>query len=1199
MRENLEQWLIRNQLDYEFESDKVFSIKGIGRLLIIDEKEGSIVNGNFNLIVSVEENDENVFGEIEYYVYKFGTRWYYTTAKEIELVELRYLGQEKGQTEAFPFLGIHGGYDLCNGSRSYSDWCKKAKFCGIDTLGLVEENTLAGTLEFQNVCEKNGIKPIIGETVTVKGLEETYKIKLYVQNAKGWKNLLNINACINVHNERQFITEQQLIGFTEGLICVLTPEVNLENKFPIYDISFPNLYYQIDVAEWASSQKDEEWLKSIQHYISYFRKKLKPIIIQDAFYLEKEHAGIQKELNAIGKLSFRNQSSDQYFKTPKETLSQLTELLDLEGASAEEAANFMFSAEDNTKVLAQLVDFKIETGKLQLPPYKMTSQEIQQHGDKETLLWFLISEGMEVKGLLDVHNASEYADRIEEEMRVITEANLQDYFLITWDILNWAHSQGIMTGYGRGSAAGCLVAYLLGIVQVDPLQYGLLFERFLNEGRLYKKKKVAGWEITHDDGITFETTDINVVNNADAIGLQFKEKEVEIKVTGSMPDIDNDIAGERREEVKRYIEQRYGVDHVASIGTYSALKIKSALNDLARRAGQTAGTMAYISGAIEDDSLDYAGLFKYALEGNKTIKQFIQHNTELIEKLPLILGQPKTPSVHAAGVIIVPHSENGIFDQLPVKKVNGILVSEWIDDYIEQAGFLKMDILGLKQLDKFSEIIKLIEKHHDVEFSLNDIPLNDKKVYEYFSKGYNEDVFQFGGFGLKGYTRDLNPTNINDLIATAALYRPGPIEMRSHVEYVKRKSGGQITYPWGTEEILKETYGLLCYQEQVMKIVQKLADFTLNEADDIRKAIGKKLPEIMIKYRERFVQGAVKNGCPEDQAEEIWDDIEGFGGYSFNKSHAACYAITGYFCQWFKVHYPLEFWLIALKHSNDDQIANRLGEMASIDEMKIGGPNINRSTDEFTTDGQNIFWSLRSIKQVGEQAMIDILKERANGEFYSVTEFASRLKKTAVKKNTITNLILAGAFDSLHKVNESNVRMRFSILQEYLNFADSEISQDVIDMQKWENYQWTLKQRDLCGLGMINVRTLLPKVGMKERKVGGKNYTFFTLAEVLHNTEESFEKKGPIIGGILVKIEEKTSTKKADQDPFVLLEISDGTTTVSGVMWSEQYKEHKAKLQLNSLIFFHDVWIKYDAKFRKCNTFTVTQNTDVEALLNQ
>jgi DNA polymerase-3 subunit alpha len=1194
---DLEKWLITNRLTYTIQNSYSLTIDN-KLYLIIEGSDGAIINNEFEFILGENDlqNESLIEGDIEGFIYKFGTKWYYTTDQDtIDFKELRYLGKEHTISEVFPMLGIHGGYDLMNGSRAYSEWCKKANFCGVETLAICEENTLAGTLEFQNACEKAKINSVIGETITVKDHDGlTYSIKLYVENLQGWKNLLMINSFINVHNADKFILENQLIAHTDGLICVLTSDAKLYSKFPIYDVMFISLYFQIDVVQWSASQRDTEWLESIQNYINQHRKILKPILIADAYYLEKEHAGIKKELNAIGKVSFKNQSADQYFKTSSEQLQQLIGLFNEE--DDERASDFIYQGIDNAKTFNN-INFRIETGKLHLPSYKMTSEEkIKYSNDNDNMLWDLLELGLEKKNL----DGQKYIDRIETEMKVICEAKLQDYFLITWDILNYAHNNNIATGFGRGSAAGSLVAYLLEIVHVDPLEYNLLFERFLNEGRLYKYKKVKGFKVVDSKGTVFEAVDQKdlqqFVINCNA---KIEEAEITIKVTGSMPDIDNDIQGSRREDLKRYIETRYGIDNVAGIGTYSALKMKSALKDLAKRAGHQAGTMEYITAAIENDDITYPELFKYALTKSRTIKNFIINNPELIEKIPTIFDQPKTPSVHAGGVIIVPDSENGIFDQLPVKKIDGILISEWDMTGVEQAGFLKMDILGLKQLDKFSEIINLIKVNKGVDIVLKDIPLDDPKVYEYFGKGFNEDVFQFGGYGLKGYTRDLQPTLITDLIATSALYRPGPIEMKAHTDYVKRKNGGEISYPFGTEEILKETYGVLTYQEQVQQIVAHVADFTPNESDDVRKAIGKKLPELMKKYRERFIEGAVANGCRVDAATQLWDDIEGFGSYSFNKSHATCYSIMGYHCQWLKIYYPLEFWLTTLKYSSSDKIVNRLAEMSLIGGMEVGGPNINYSTNQFTTDNKKIFWSLQSVKQVGEKALAAILEEKKNGPFYSVSEFAKRLAKTAVNKATIRNLILTGAFDEIHNIkDERGVRSRFSILQEYMTFIGSSLDEEEVKMDKWDNYQWMLKQRELCGLGMINIKMLLPKVGCEESR-GKKTFTFYPIAEALGTPEDDFSKKGPIIGGIITKIDEKRSRKKGpDSEPFALLEISDGIATMTGVMWSQEYNEYKGSLKINDLIFMKDVWIKFDSQYKKTNTFTVTNTTKV-VILNQ
>jgi DNA polymerase-3 subunit alpha len=499
LREELEQWLLTNKLAFEFKDEWVFTIEGAGTFLLIEGQE-TIVDKDFNLAFSdIDEARKNATrGEIEAFVYKFGTRFYYTDGTAATLVELRYVGKEKDCFDTFPLLGIHGAYDLCNGSRPYKDWIKKVKFAGVETIAICEENTLAGTLAFQTACEKAGIRSIIGETVTVKddkGL--TYNIKLYVKNEEGWRNLLMINSFINVHNEDKFITERQIMDHFNGLIVVLTPEVKDISQNGLCFHNMEECYYQIDPVQWDSIERDDEWLQSIQNYFSTTYSALKPVLISDAFYLEKEHSAVRKDLNAIGKLPFKNQSSDQYFKTPTELLLQLVELLE----SDEGATALLESVIENTKRFDQ-IDFKIPTGYPFLPQYVMTEEEKELYEDGTAMMWSLIAKGFEerIVGKNLKHTEDEYLQRIEEEMEVICGANLEDYFLITWDILNWCKSQNIMTGFGRGSVSGSLVAYLLKIAHADPLQYGLLFSRFLNSARLLKQKKELATIVTLDDG---------------------------------------------------------------------------------------------------------------------------------------------------------------------------------------------------------------------------------------------------------------------------------------------------------------------------------------------------------------------------------------------------------------------------------------------------------------------------------------------------------------------------------------------------------------------------------------------------------------------------------------------------------------------------------------------------------------------------
>lgn len=1207
--DSLTAWLEQNRLDYIIWDERTFSIKDKGKFFIVEPKENFdehevLFDQDFAMRLTAEEfNTVSSDETIEFFAFQFGTRWYYCDDPEnIVFNELRYLGKEKDFWEdAPPFLGVHGPYDLCNGSRQYSDWAKKANFCNYKVMGIAEENTLAGTLQFQTLMAKAGIKPIIGETVTVEDSElERYTVKLYVQNEEGWKNLLLINSQINVFNNK-FVTEEYLLQHSSGLNCVLSPEVDLFKKIHRFgEAAWQGLYFQFDVSRWDSDERDKKMLTNTKWYFDHIdRKDLPPVLLSDAYYLEQIDARIRRDLNAIGKVPFKNQSKDQFLKAPNETFTQIASLFNETDNRFEVIAQ---EAMDAARKIAD-TDFKIDTGKLFLPEYEMKPEEVEKYGTQENMFWELVLEGLAKKIIHNGIDVVPYAERLEMEMKVICDAKLYNYFLIIWDFLNYCHEQGWLTGYGRGSAAGSVVAFCLDIVQTDPLKYGLIFERFLNEGRLYKKKKVQGWEVTDESGNVTECAEYP--DEADAMGCVVKPKEIEIKVTGSMPDIDNDVPGEHRDEIKRYLEERYGKDRVASIATYGTFQIKAALQALARRSGADSNYTRYVTGGINADAgyvemfkaANKESIFKYgAMEKASNVKVFIQENLELMEKIPLVYGQPSTSSMHAGGVIIVPKSKHGIYDQLPVKLSDGVLVSEWEMNDVEAAGYLKMDILGLKQLDKFMKLRALIKEQEGVDIDFIEVPLDDERVYKLFAGGYNEDVFQFGGYGLKSYTASLKPENINDLIATVALYRPGPIETGAHLQYVARKNGKEKVVSFrGTEEILKPTYGLMAYQEQVMEIVQKLAGFSLQEADEVRKAIGKKIPELMKAQKEKFIAGAVSNGYPKDEMGWLWDQIEVFAGYSFNKSHAACYAITGYHCQWLKANFPLQFWNVSLAYADDKTMPNRLSEIYSaFPQIKLAPADINKSELTYKADPitNTIYWTISSIKQVGEMAVKAILEEREkNGPFFSTTEFATRMKpySRACTKRTIVNLIVAGAFDELEGLK--NEVERYKVLENYLNFAGSKIDEEILAMKKWQEYRWVIEQKKLSGLGILNFKKLIHQTNLM-----GKINKYHVIKDILETPAEEFGDKEILIAGLVTKFDIKGKEGKR----FALVEITDGQTNMNGAIWSDAFEKYKLEIfglatngnPVGKLLIM-TAQIRFDDKYKKANTFYSTRTSSL------
>lgn len=756
MKELIE-YLKQNKIYFKEIDDNFIEIDS-KKCFLVRPTDGVLFSEDFILIA-----DENC----DRYVYCFGGNWYWEEHNDYDkpkLNELRYIGSTTSPLRTDCFLGIRGGYELLNGSRTYEDWIKKAKFMECKALGICEKNTLAGVLKFQLACQKESIKSIIGATYTIfrEDRDLRYDIKIYVQNQIGWQNLLLINKEVNVINSK-FVHEKRFFELLEGLIIVIDPKsMDFDDLFPL-DLN--DVYYQLDTVEFSNNDSDKRFLLNLKKFL---KSDLQPIAITDAFYLEKEHSHIKKVLNNVGSLT-ESISFNQYFKDKEDYYSELEQLFNTQDESFFDY--FELAVKNETKV-SNKCDFKILLGDKFLPKYEMTEEEKLKFETNEDLFWNLIEKGLEKKIKKE---ADKYIDRVEKEFVVIKKGGFIDYFLILWDIIRFAKENGILSGIGRGSAGGSLIAYLLDIIKLDPLEFDLLFERFMNEGR---------------------------------IGL-------------SLPDIDTDFPGERRNEIKRYMESRYNIDQVCSVGTYTTLKIKAALKELGRQYSIPPQEMNYITTVLDLEKDSFSELFSNACE-KTVLKKFILKYPELINTIPLLLKQPKTASIHACATLILP-KEKSVFEWIPVKLISlsdgeKMVVTEWEGVELDAAGFLKEDILGIQQLDKFQHIINLIFTNHSYLIDLESIPYKDDKVFDYFCKGWNSDVFHFGSKGLTGYCKMLQPRSLNDLIAGIALYRPGTMENNFHNEYVirsrrvvERKAETEpIEYDFGLEEVTKETYGIYC-----------------------------------------------------------------------------------------------------------------------------------------------------------------------------------------------------------------------------------------------------------------------------------------------------------------------------------------------------------------------------------------------------
>lgn len=1058
--------------------------------LIKPNKDGLLFNDNFELIVDYDCDN---------YVYKFGGIWYYDRLEDIKnpkLNELLYLGQSVSENKTKSFLGVRGPYEILNGSRQYQDWCKKAKFLGTKNLGICEKNTLAGVLKFQFACQSNRIKPIIGATYTVyrKSSDLRYDVKFYVQNESGWQNLLRINKQVNVDNELRFIEEGILLNFLDGLYVIADPKSISYEDF--CKIRYCDLYdfYQLDTVEYEDEVRDEWYLNNLREF---YYSGLAPVSITDAFYLEKEHSNIKTILNTIsGNREYK--STNQYFKDVDDYFSELDMLFNPED---DQLYDIYLRSISNQNLIADKCNFVVETGKRHLPKYKMTEEESLKYKDNEELFWDLLQTGL-ISRKISSDNYNFYLERIDREMSVIEKGGVIDYFLILWDIVNWARDQGILTGIGRGSAGGTLVAYLLGITHVNPIDFNLLFERFLNEGR----------------------------------------------VNSSLPDIDIDFSGSRRDEVKHYMERRYGVTQVCSVGTYTTLKLKALLKEFGRLRGVDVVEMNYITKILDLDDGGYTDIFKNACK-NERVRKFVQENVDLIRLTNYLLKQPKSPSIHACATLILPE-ERTVFEWIPIKNMllsdgQNMYVTEWEGGELEEIGLLKEDILGIAQLTKFQDILSLIKEKVDIY----NIPYDDKEVFRYFKNGWNGDVFHFGSLGLTQYCKSLKPESIEDLIAGISLFRPGSMESGFHNEYIELKENRKLPeYDFKLRDVTEKTYGLYIYQEQIMEACRVLADFTLVEADDIRKALGKMKPELIKSYGKQFIDRAVYSGCPSEEAEGIWRKLERFASYGFNRSHAAAYTITGYISQWLKVHYPIEFWSVAFKYANENDYSLYISEIQKTGAINLIPVDINGSREVTYADkGKNtIYWSLSSIKQLGDVAVKQLIEDRDKyGRYFSFEEFLTRhrFKGSKVNKTVIENLITCGAFDDIESIDIPAERMLLIKKFRDINKVKVDTVKDLYSTSPiHEDWWWQLMQKKLSGIAFFNYEVLTTEF-LESRD-------YFCPASELQLDSYTRYMSNVRVGGVLTEYTERENKK----GEWCRMTLESNYDFINVTVWPEQFK---------------------------------------------
>ena len=1043
----------------------------------------------------------------------------------------------------FCHLHLHTCYSLLDGACRLEDLIKKVADMGQKAVAITDHGVMYGVVDFYKIAKKYNVKPIIGCEDYVapnsrfdksgRTQNPPFHLVLLCKNNIGYQNLCKLVSLGFTEGfyGKPRIDKETLRQYSEGLIALsacLAGEIPRKLTAGEYEQA-KNI-----ALEYADIFGKEDFYIELQDHGIAAQKRIIPDLVRiarecglkyvatnDVHYIDKDDARVQEVLICIQTNKTLEDDDRLEFETDEFYLKSEEEMLSL--------FDYVSDAITNTSLIAEECNVEFEFGITKLPFFRTPDGS-----SNKDYFYRLCRDGLEKRyGEFPPQQA---VDRLEYELDVITRMGYVDYYLIVWDFVNYAKSVGIPVGLGRGSGAGSIAAYAIGITGIDPIKYDLLFERFLNPERV------------------------------------------------SMPDFDIDFCYERRQEVIDYVVRKYGSDHVAQIVTFGTMAAKAAIRDVGRALGMSYASVDRIAKMIPagphvtlEKSLASSSELKLVYDNEYQTKK-------LIDMALKVEGLPRHASTHAAGVVI---TKDEVSAYVPLSKNDEIIVTQYPMTTLEELGLLKMDFLGLRNLTIINQTEKMVRESVDPSFSIENIPLDDKAVYSMLSQGRGEGIFQFESGGMKDVLTRLKPEKIEDLIAVISLYRPGPMDsIPTYIE--NRHNPEKITYLHPKlEPILRVTYGCIVYQEQVMQIFRALAGYSFGRADLVRRAMAKKKADVMEREREYFINGktdekgnievagCVRNGISAKIADEIFNQMTSFASYAFNKSHAAAYAMLAYQTAYLKRHYRVQFMaaLITSVLDNTSKIVEYIGE-CSKNSIKVLPPDINESFDKFAVKGNSIRFGLLGIKNVGEGFVKELIQEREeNGKFLNFTDFCSRMSDKCINKKLVENLIKSGAFDSLPNNRRELLLGYEEIMRREAENAKSKLSGQInlFDSVSVESSHHIVKQDDF---------TLEERLEMEKEVVGlyvsghpvekysdfFKNGSAKEIARIFEDVEVGTLKENDTVS-LLVCVESVMIKKTKTGDTMAFLTCEDISGQIELVVFPKVYSLSRRKMEKNTILY--------------------------------